>query len=282
MTPILSDEKQALFHFGCSCRHVGQGFAALWRSSWFRLLGAALIVAIALCFTGCSSTGGFNPLRSWFGRKAAAEQKAEVKAGVLEDKTVDAAQVEVVKTGIALEAAPPSRPVEVAKRTNDNAEALLNQRKPLNAATLAEVKTTVAGLLSVETAKREAAEKAQLATEKQNQTLSQELEQTRADLKELAKARAVEAANNLELANQLRWANIVKYAGIAASTLLSLAVIAYRLNIGRLQTGAAEVLAKLQASHPEAATTARSALDAILHTGEQRGVAKAFFNLTQS
>ena len=86
---------------------------------------------------------------------------------------------------------------------------------------------------------------------------------------------AVRAALDREtaLANQLRNERLLKYGGIALSGLLGLAAFAYRLNIGRLQSGAAELLSKLETKHgPAAADTARAALDDVLHTGEKTGI----------
>lgn len=287
MAPTLSFLTQAGLHAGCSVKHAGKAAVALWSCRPLRYVVLFCVLCIVLFLTaGCTSTSSWNPLNAWFGRKANAEAKTEAKASAVEDKSVTAAQVEVVKTGVALAAAavehPESRPVQVAQRTNANAAALLNQREALSVAAHDEAVATAQGLLSAETAKREAAEKAQAQTEARNRDMGEQLEKLRGQLKQLSKERAEEAAKNLALANELRAATIWKWAGTAGSVLLGLAAVAYRLNLGRFQTGAAEVLARLKQTHgDEVAGTARSVLDAVLHTGEQKAVFRAFTAISQ-
>lgn len=249
----------------------------------------AVIIFPLLLLPGCATQGNFvNGLWSkMFGRKAEAVAKTEVKADKLEDREVTAAHVEVVKTGTLLAAAatehPDSRPVAMASRTNQNAADLLNHRDPLSVATIDGAVSIARGLLSAETAARAHAESAQATAEGTNRQLSEQLSQTRVELKKLSAERDAEARNNLSLANQLRTERFYKYACAAASTILGLAAIAYRLNIGRFQGAAASVLDRIKAQHGDAAAdTARTALDTVLHTGEQRGVAKAFFALQQA
>lgn len=239
----------------------------------------AVSILPLLLVAGCATSGGVvqSFWSSIFGRKAAAVQKAEAKQGTLEDKAVTAAQVEVIKTGVALAAADDSLPVEVARRTNANAAALLNQREALSVAVQDDAVATAKGLL----ARAEAAERSQQATEATNRTMSAQLASVRAELKKLATERDEEARKNLTLANELRSATVVKWAGVAGSTLLGLLAIAYRLNIGRLQTAAGEVLAHVQEKHgKDAADAARSVAGVVLHTGEQKGVYKVFSTLT--
>ena len=138
------------------------------------------------------------------------------------------------------------------------------------------------GLLSDSNLKRIEAEAKQAAAEGAAAARSRELEETRKELAQAREQAKAEAAANLETANKYRVEQLWKWGSLAFNALLGLAVIAYKLNIGRLQQGAAEVIAGLQAKHgDEAASAARSILDGVLHTGEQKGVAKAFFNLTK-
>lgn len=273
---------QTLYHGGCSFRHAGKALLAGWRCLPLRLLMLGGLLACLVLLTGCASkpSGGFL---GWvFGRKAAAVAKAENRVVTLEDTLVDNAQVEVVKTGLALQAAPPSRPVEVAQRTNANAAALLNQRKPLNAATLAEITELVGGLLSEETARRGAAEAGQRSAEGRNGELSEELEAMRGKLKTLGAERDAEAANNLAMANKLRWSNIVAYSGVALSTLLGLAAFAYKANLGNFRGATAELLGTLRKKDPATAEVATTVFDAALSKGEQNKVAQLLFNLSRA
>jgi hypothetical protein len=276
---LLSPTQQARFHAGCALRHVGKTFSALWGSRAARLCLVLCVAAVIFALLpGCASSGGgWNPLRSWFGRKAAAEAKAEAKTVVVEDTVVQAAQVEVVKTGVALRAVamehPESRAVEVANRTNANAAALLNQRAPLTVAQMEEAIATANGLLSAETAKREAAEKAQQSTEKENRNMAEELGTLRADLKRLGEERKAEAAANLETANQLRAANIWKWTTTAASAVFAVGMLLYRANAFGMATRLAGGLAQLEQAHGTGtADLARGALDVALDTADKNKI----------
>lgn len=239
-----------------------------------------LSLALSCLVAGCATVSGPQGiLGRIFGRKASAAAKAEAKATELENGVVTFAHAEVFKTSLALSAAPQSLPVDIARRTNTNALELLNQREPLAAQVAADAREIVEGLL----AQKAEAEVKQKAAEATSLGMAQKLQTIRKEALRLAKQAEAEAQRNLELANQLRWANIIKWSGIAASTIFGLLAIAYRLNIGRLQSGVANVIATVQQKHGQAAgEAARGAADAILHTGEQKGVARAFFALTKT
>lgn len=250
----------------------------------------ALSIVLLLALTGCAvapRSGGLigNALGKLFGRHAAAEAKAIEQAAEIEQDVVTAAQVEAVKTQAALQAArvehPESRPVEVAQRTNEQAVQLLGQRATLTLEQHREALAIVEGLLSSQQAAREAAEARQAATEGDNAQLADQLAALRAEATALARKRAEEAARNLELANQLRIATVWKWAATGGTALLGVVAIAYRLNLGRFQSGAAEAIAALRARHGDAvAGTARGALDAILHRGDQTQVARLVATIT--
>lgn len=233
---------------------------------------------------GCTTGTGFSILKpgTWFqGRAAAAVVKEEKKQTTLEDSAVDQAQREVEKTGLALKSAPASRAVEVATRTNENAAALLNQRKPLSADSLAELRGTVEGLLSDLADVRKAAESQQTAAEGAQRALSRDLETTRTALKALASKRDEEAAKNLQLANELRNQVFMKWAGVTCSAVFALAAFAYRMNLGNLQTGVANGLAHLQHKYgttDEDVATVKHEIDTVTGGGQQ----KAIFGLVTS
>jgi len=234
-----------------------------------------VLCVVLFLFAGCASQGGgWNPLKAWFGRKAAAEARTEAKVDKAEDATVKAAQKEVEKAKVAVGVAstehPESRSVEVAKRTIGNASNLLNQRSPLTVAELEEAVATANGLLSVETAKREDAEKRQAATERENRSMSEELGALRAKLADIGEQRKAEAAANLETANELRAANLRSWGLGALNVVLAVGVFAYRANFLGLATKVAGGLADLEKSKgPETADLARGALDVALDTGEK-------------
>lgn len=238
-----------------------------------------VVILFVLLVAGCTTvTGGFSILKpgTWFqGRAAAAVVKEENKQATQEDKAVDAAQTEVMKTGLALKTAPASRPVEVATRTNANAAALLNQRKPVSAATMAEINEVVTGLLSESAEARNAAESKQTAAEGQLRELSRDLEATRAKLIELHAKRDKEAAENLALANELRNQVFLKWAGFTCSALMAAAAFAYRMNLGNLQTGVANGLAHLQhkyGSTDEDVAAVKTEIDTLTGKGQQKAI----------
>lgn len=247
---------------------------------------AALLLSVSLMVSGCATAPkiltSLNPFNWGRGNAAAKQAKTEKKQAGVEDGLFHAAHLEMVKMDTLLAAvlAEHSDDVTVtwAKRTGSNALALMDQIAPLGAADRQQAVAVATGLAAGDKAAVVSQEKAEGAYGK----LSRELESVRADLKEARDKAAAEAAQNLELARELGNQRFLKWGGIALSGLLSIAVIAYRLNIGRLQTGAAEMLAAVTQKHgEEAGATARSVLDGVLHTGEQRGVAKAFFALTR-
>jgi NADH dehydrogenase/NADH:ubiquinone oxidoreductase subunit G len=231
-----------------------------------------------LALSGCASQGGgWNPLSAWFGRKAAAEARTEAKAGKTEDATVKAAQKEVEKAKVAAAVAaaehPESRAIEVVNRTVGNASALLNQRSPLTVAELEEAVATAKGLLSVESAKREQAERNQAATERDNRNMAEELGALRAKLTEQAEGRKAEAAANLATANELRAANIWKWTSTAASALFAAGMLAYRANAFGIATRVAGGLADLEKAHGTGtADLARGALDSALDSGDKNKI----------
>lgn len=116
----------------------------------------------ALMLPGCSLVPSgkagkiwWNPI-TWFSNSEAnaadkAREKREAAADKLEDAKADArhaAHVEFEKTGLLLQQAPPSKPVDLAKRTTANGLALLDQERPLTASEMKEVRQLVADLLS--------------------------------------------------------------------------------------------------------------------------------------
>ena len=118
----------------------------------------AFLVAFALAFTACSliPSGwriGGSPLDK--------NERAQAKLKVAQDQAIAGAQASVHKAGMALEQAPANnRPVEVARDFVTEAQALLDQAKGAPAANeVAQWHDLVMGLLSENTAIRQAAEK---------------------------------------------------------------------------------------------------------------------------
>ena len=245
------------------------------------VLAVLTIALLAGCVNAANTTRSWNPLDWLFGRKAAAVATTEAKQTTTETALVHAAQLEVVKTGEALAVAneenPESRPVAVARRTNANAAALLNQREPLALAEQQAALDTVRGLLSQETTRRESAERAQQEAEGSARKLSAELGELRTRLEALRGEQAQEAADNLLLANKLRAATIWKWTSTVGAAALGLLALAYRLNLGNLQTGVGEALGHFQKKYgtgDEDLKTMKAAIDALVNKGQQTAISK--------
>jgi hypothetical protein len=230
-----------------------------------------LLISFALVclMPGCASAK-WNPLNMIFGRQAATVEKTEKKESVAEDRSVTAAQVEIVKTGEALKFAAESPAVAVARRTNTNALNLLNQRQPLNLLQTSEATSIVAGLLSEEASKRQTAEARQQAAEGKNAALSIELDAIRSKLDEARKNAAAEAASNLALANELRVQKLWTYCGYAASFLATCAALYFQFGGAKAEKGLASLMAHVRTNYGETAGDAASAAaDWALLEGQQ-------------
>jgi hypothetical protein len=245
-----------------------------------RLTVSTLVVLAALALAGCVSTGGGNGLLGWlYGRKAAKEERIEHKQDEATKEATHAAHIEVRKTAEALTVAaaenPDSRAVQVAQRTNQNADSILSQTDPLTVKEGADAVAIVQGLLDKETAKREAAEKRQREAEKSAEDLGEEIATLRSQLVNIAEDRRREAENNLATANELRKANIWKWATTAGTLLFAALSLAYRYNLGGLQTGVGEALAHLQhkrGASDEDVQAMKAKIDALTLPGTQSAI----------
>lgn len=249
-----------------------------------RVLGTLTMLALlAALLAGCTTAAGtrrsLNPLDWLFGRKATAVATTEAKQDTAATEIVHAAQLEVLKTGAALAAAreenPQSRPVEVAQRTNGNAAALLAQQDPLSMAEQQAALQTVRGLLSTEVAAREKAEQAQAAAEGHAAKLSEQLADLRTRLEALRGEAVAEAADNLKLANQLRAATIWKWTSTGGAMLLGVLALAYRYNLGNLQTGVGQALGRFQAKYgtkDDDLLAMQHAIDALTGKAQQNAI----------
>jgi ElaB/YqjD/DUF883 family membrane-anchored ribosome-binding protein len=161
----------------------------------------------------------------------------------------------------------------VAKRTNANASALLNQRRPLTVADLQDAIATAQGLLSENVAAREAAEEKQGEAEKTNRELSEELGTLREKIKTLDAKAATEAAGNLATANKLRWSNIWAAVGTVGTVAFGIGMFLYRANGFGFATRVAGGLADMEKKKgAETADIARAFLDSALDAGDKNKI----------
>lgn len=187
-----------------------------------RIVKLSVIVSVVF-IAGCASSGGggavwWNPT-TWISRVAPASadraqgnrDDAAKEKTATEKKAIDAAHREVAKTGEALQSAPDSKPVRLARRFNANALALLAQVQPLTAEQSMELRNLVSDMMSENETIARDAELRQVKDEAAATNLSREL--TAAAVKLERKDAALAAANaNLReaydrenaLANQVR------------------------------------------------------------------------------
>lgn len=159
---------------------------------------AALLVFVLL-FSGCVSapTGQGSRLLpwNWFHSDAnAGAAKADAAAQSARLAAVEAAHVETVKAGVALNYAPDSPPVEFARRTLGNGNGLLAQVAALSAERDAIARKIVVDLFTGTPTEAKAANAAQTASEKTGAKVSRNL--TEAD-QDVASATAGLASANL-------------------------------------------------------------------------------------
>lgn len=190
-------------------------------------------LAFILCLfflAGCASTSGvhvwWNPT-TWGRDRAATAAKIEAKQDANEAALVKQAQVENAKTIEALRAAPASRPVEVATRMAENAQALLDKAAgSITVKDLTELRVIVSNLLSENVALRATGEKQQVKAEATAAKLTEENESLKADKAESDKQLAAGYERERKLANTVRnfWFVVIGLVGLfILGNLLSIA-----------------------------------------------------------
>jgi regulator of replication initiation timing len=182
------------------------GKASIFECAMVVALGCALLFLLS----GCASAAGtnakwYNPFTLFAGSKATAALKVEAKIDHATTTALRSAQSSAHETKFALNDAPESRNVEVARESNDATVAALdNALGPLPSGDLEALKKQVAGLLS---------DNAKLRTEAEEERQARrsnlaEATKTIYELKEQRDAAIAserkQAAVNLSVANQYR------------------------------------------------------------------------------
>ena len=238
---------------------------------------AGLSLAILALFTGCQ-TAPAGGVFGWFtGRGERAVQKAEAKLDGARADVLAVAQrnVEEFMAGLAL--APAARAVDVAREAGRTAQGNLAQALgPLPPATVAQIEARAAALVAEDPATRAAAESERAATRAEDAGANERFAALAAELgAEREKNKGIAAANATLAAQALRarWIQI----GLASWAVLSTAAgIAWKLNLGGLQSGAGAALGALRAKYgvkDEDVLALEHALDAPTSPSTQRGIA---------
>lgn len=262
-----------------------------------------LLLAGVLWISGCASAGGskvwWNPL-TWSADRAAVAARVEAKQDANDAALVKQAQVENAKTIEALKAAPVSRPVVVASRTAENAQALLDKAAgSIAVADLTALRATVANLLSENADLRAAGERSQAAAEDRAARLTAENERLKQAAAEAAANLAQAYGKERALANQVRnfyfivgglvglfiLGNLIRAAAplvpaLSGASRLVGAVLnpAAEYALHRAETGLAKVghaVAEIKARAPELAGQFIATLDQHTDSDHQRAIAAA-------
>jgi len=241
-----------------------------------RNVAAALL---CLVLAGCVSTATpgvkwYNPT-TWFSGSAGRESaKVEAKIEKASDKAIDEAQKSAHATQDALAAAPQSRPVDVARASNDNTVALLDQVSgPLSAADAAQLKERVRLLVSDVATERARGEALQADSQRKIESVSRDLAEL-ADAKKKADAdlaKSFERENALanELRNEKWWSWFWRISIGAIVLIVGAAYLYLRWTVGGMPSALSGALAHLRATDPAIADKLTSALDVHLSPAEQ-------------
>ncbi len=239
----------------------------------------AALIALSLVLTGCASTSGarwYNP-GTWFsGSEGRAVVRTEGKVEAASNEVLKAAQKTAHETQLALVAAPESRPVEVARESNDATVSALDQiAGPLTVAEVAGLRAQVAGLLSEVATQRAEAEQARQERRETLAEASTAIDELRAKL--AAQQQQLKAGFERENAVANAYRN-VKFAlfGTAALALIAFVGLTYlRLAYGGIPQAIGRGLGELRLRDPKAGEIATQLFDSYLNRHEQRAIANA-------
>lgn len=238
----------------------------------------AACAILVLLLSGCSTGTGakwYAPATWFSGAPAGAVDRAEQKEDKARDRVIKAAQKATHETGIALAAAPSSRPVQVAANSNNEATALLDQAAgPLTAEEVAKLRATVAGLLSEIASVREKAEKQKADESKQIAEVSSALakaEQASADA--AGKLRAAFERENA-LANELRSQRALFWIACGVAVVVAAGWIYVRFALGGFPVAVGRALGDIRQRNPKLAEEITPFLDGYLNRNEQALIAK--------
>ena len=247
-----------------------------------RIFAALCTLALTGCATPAGTGSRWYAPATWFSHAPAAHaDRADARVADAKEKAIGQAHRSVLTASVALQAAPPSRPVEVAVNATDSALALLDQAEgPLTPRDVAGVKAMVAGLLSENAELRAKAERL-AATERETvDAIGDRLKA--AETASAASRDRLRLAYDREnaLANQLRAQRALAWIAGAVALLATAGWLYVKLFFGSIPTAIGSALSSIQRTSPAMADTLRTHLDAALNRGEQALIKSAFNKMT--
>lgn len=229
---------------------------------------AVLSLALVLG-PGCTTNPGvrwYAPT-TWFSHAPASRVDA-ANAEVEHNKDVarKQAQMQAHKAQIALEDAPPSRPVAIAQAANDDTVALLDQTEGLpDLGAIRTLKDRVKALESDNMAIREAAEVKDKAETTKIIEISSKLVRSEARADAATDKLRVAFDRENTLANDLRAQHALLWIVGSAAVLCACGWLYVRFFLGGFPSAVGGLLARLETKNPTAASDARSILDDLFH-----------------
>jgi len=231
---------------------------------------------LAGCVTKTGSATWWNPTTWGSTREAARVESRLEKKDDARELVIKSAQKSAVETDTALQAAPASRPVEVAKESSAQTVTLLSQvAGPLTAEESGKIRMQIAGLLSDNAKLRAEGEalrdKARAEAEALSNRLQTAEEKLAAALEKLPAAQRREA----ETANKYRNLLFVAWA-VGALAVIGYAGLLYlKIAYGGIPAAIGKGLSSMRETHPDAAKIATGIFDDLLDRAEKKKIKKA-------
>lgn len=235
-------------------------------------------IVLLLLLSGCASGNGvkvWNPTTWFSAREANKVDSTNAKEEAARHEAVKAAQRTVHQTQSALDEAPASRPVAVAKEFNATSVALIDQAAgPLPAGEVAKLQGTVTGLLSEDPKVRAEAEKQRKIETENIAEISVKL--AKAEKASDAAGQKLREAFDREnrLANEYRNLQFMFWGSCAVAVLLGVAWVYVRFALGGIPSAVGKGLSVLRAKNPSVADEVTTVLDGFLNRHEQDAIRK--------
>lgn len=236
------------------------------------------LITLCLLLTGCATGTGtkwYAPA-TWFShRPADAVDTARKDKTNAEQEAIKAAQRYSHQTAEALASAPDSRPVAVAKKSNNASLRLLDQvAGPLTTKEETQIADLVAGLLSENAEIRAKAERESEKQTKKLNEVSGELSSAQAAVaKAEGKLREAFERENA-LANELRSQRALFWIACGVAVLVAAGWLYAKVVYGGLPMAAGMFMRDFRQKHPDMAKNAEDIFDRYLSRREQSLVAR--------
>lgn len=236
------------------------------------------LLLFCLLQVGCTSGGGarwYAPATWFSSTEGKAVDKADAKVDATQETLLKEAQKSAHRTGVALETAPTSKEVDLARSEISETTTLLDQAVgPLTLSEKEKIIAQVAGLLSeneeLRKAIRDEREKDRAATKKLSEKHARAQEYAARAHAQLKEAFVRENA----LADEARAANAIKWIAIGGGVLAGAAYLYLRFMVGGIPSAVGQAMRTIRTNHPNMAPQVESIFDSLLNRNEQSEIRK--------